>query len=494
MLTQAHRFLYIPLDARPVCLQATHQLAKLLGVELLTPPLHVLGELKTPAHLELLMEWLKNTLHQHGTTLQAAIIAMDTPLYGGLITSRLGHETIEALEHRKAEVFEALKGIPLYGFASVMRIPNYNNDEEEPEYWAIYGERLHQLSAALHKAECATTFADKANAMEAASGLDSLPEEVVQDFLNRRSRNHHMARTLLEDVVAGRLNYLVYCEDDRGMYGLNVQEAETLNRAITEKKLTDVAHVQTGADEVAHTLLLKAWCDVQGNTPLRIHTQCAQNLEAHARFDGVPIYQAYQQRLAALRAQPTETLAEADLCVVIHAPHQNMGDHCEGILSDTTPEDAEATLHLIQTAHSKGTPVALLDVAYANGGDPHLLDTLLQRPESLEKLAAYSAWNTPGNAMGCGLAFGLAASLGRSEETERYRKQALLTRLLDDGVYQPIVRKQWREQSLPLELPALTQAICNGLPTAVWQAMGVQPSAVQASFPCNRTFECGIEL
>jgi hypothetical protein len=486
MLTQTRHLLYLPLDARPVCLQTPQYLARVVGITLHSPPEHLLGALKTPANRDALRQWMLHT-RQQVPELEAAIIALDMPLYGGLIPGRLGHEPVQQLRACLELCYTDLAGVPIYGFASVMRIPNYNNAEEEPDYWANFGSRLHAYSYGVHEA---AVQGQPFN----ASAFEDIPAAVLNDFLHRRERNHGLARQLLHDLQAGQLKRLVYCEDDRGAFGLNVQEATVLKRLITKMHQEELAHVQTGADEVSHTLLVRAIRDIMqpdAITPLPVVVACAQNRDAHAKFDGVSVHTALQQRFNAVGLVESSGWEDAAFVVVLHAPHVKMGDHCELQPADTTQTDAEQTMVLLEKARAFNKPVALLDVAYANGGDPHLLKALAEHPEMVQALLAYGAWNTPGNAMGCALAFATAAVVNPGHADAR--KEAVLLRLLDDGVYQARVRGQWREQGLPLDDDALTDAMRESGHVFL-DAFDIPAKQLKASFPCQRTFECALRI
>lgn len=40
---------------------------------------------------------------------------------------------------------------PVFGVATIMRLPAYNNADEEPDYWDEYGQRLHEWSELRHR-------------------------------------------------------------------------------------------------------------------------------------------------------------------------------------------------------------------------------------------------------------------------------------------------------------------------------------------------------
>ena len=66
-------------------------------------------------------------------------------LYGGLLSSRLHHLTEDILEEH-LDVLQELKTLnphlKIYAFQCIMRCPQYNSSEEEPDYYEDYGYAL----------------------------------------------------------------------------------------------------------------------------------------------------------------------------------------------------------------------------------------------------------------------------------------------------------------------------------------------------------------
>ena len=141
------RLCYIPLDSRPVCYDLPIRLAESAGIELDMPAKNLLGHLKTPANFPALKRWMKNHLFE----LAPIVVALDTLAYGGLIPSRLGNELEDELQKRIDLFFHSAQSPRVFAFSSIMRIPNYNLAEEEPDYWSEYGQALYQYSVEHHE-------------------------------------------------------------------------------------------------------------------------------------------------------------------------------------------------------------------------------------------------------------------------------------------------------------------------------------------------------
>jgi hypothetical protein len=482
--------IYLPLDARPVCFQTPKLLMKLAGIMPLMPHKTWLGNLKQPANLAVLIAWLETLTHFNAPV----IASLDLMSYGGLIPSRIGLETEEAIRQQLSAFYGVLVSSIVYGYSAVLRIPAYNNAEEEPDYWASYGEALHQFSFNSHQA------------MKGEADLpawpDSIPVEVVADFLHRRHRNFEINEYHLHCLKAGLLQTLVFCEDDRAAYGLNVAEAAALQTQSVLHGLTDVISVQTGADEVGHCLLAKHLTSFAYTPPSVwiIYTH-PNGAGAYAKFDGITLERVIQQRLHACGLVQATQYEAATMVLLVHCPatEKGMGDYCEN-----EPAQLEATLqyevanNAIKQARYAKKPVVIADVASANGGDIGFYETvLLQQDAWTTWLYGYAGWNTPGNAIGSTLAMATVRLRAEVEGSFNlsYFQQLLAIRLADDIIYQAKVRQQLR--ILPPE-QQLNVSLLNKLLAAdvaiIQQQIDLKTHGLVAHFPCNRTFEVGFTL
>lgn len=98
----------------------------------------------------------------------------------------------------------------------------------------------------------------------------------------------------------------------------------------------------------------------------------------------------------------------------------------------------------MEEAIQSGKKVALVDSAYSNGGDGDILNLLIHE-ELFLKLTSYKGWNTNANSLGTSLAQ-LCIADHKNEEV----KQNLMYHLLDDFIYQSLIRQEIDETYLPL--------------------------------------------
>lgn len=499
---------YLPLDGRPVNLSFVHLLAASAGLTLDSPQPDKLGQLKTPADSLAVQRWME----KQGENWAGLILSLDMWSFGGLIPSRLSDQPVEALAERLEKLTTLLpNNLPVLAYSSITRTPNYNSAEEEPDYWATYGETLHHYSVAVHKkAGLTADFAPLLQPDLLLAHELGLPVEVVNDWLERRKIRWAYHRGLLAEAETGRFSALIFCQDDTEPWGFSAVEAANLRQLIQRQQLEANCWVQTGADELGMTCLARA-LNQRVTRPLKVWvaTTADTGLATELPFDGASLETVLTQRLQATGLERCPNKTDADVWLLLHTPseREGVGDHCGLKPASLKPEEQGAkALSLLEEAGRFNKPVALADVSYANGADPALMATLKrQAPDTLAKLYGYSAWNTPGNALGSALAMlsvRLQAERQGGFQPEAF-KQALFTRLADDWLYQGHWRQQLRASTgyqfgKPDPPEALDPAKLNALmkEDLAWlQALlGLGSKTVQLSFPCNRTFEVAVDL
>ena len=498
------RLVYLPLDSRPVCYEFPLRLFQAAGIEPISPSPHLLGRLKQPADEAKLSRWIKHQLSEA----VPCIIGLDTILYGGLITSRIGHESYEKLRS-KAELFLKLSNqSTLMGFSSILRIPNYNNAEEEPEYWATYGRLLYQYSELLHQSEQeGGRQLEAANQAKALS--EKIPSEILDDFLKRRTRNLMMNEFWLDQVRLGHLKRLIFCQDDTGPWGLNVQEATQLKQQIEQKGLKELAYVQTGADELAMTLGAR-WLGSELGKSLSVEIVYSdpEAKTCMARYDGLSIEEVLNQQREACGLNLLESGLEdpsassSSLRVFVHTPMAGkpQGDHAMEIPSLVSTAQRDSLLEGIQQAQQEKQPWVLIDLSAANGGDVLLMDQLLQSPSGLAYCYGLGAWNTSGNASGSALATATLWKLSELEGRARSPqfKICLMIRVIEDWYYQGRYRQTLRLREKQIGPQALDESELYALMSqeTAWikSRLGLDHCSVSFSFPCNRSFEIAVHI
>ena len=147
-----NRVAFLPLDDRPVNYDYPRYLARAAGLEIVLPPREWLGSPWRPSRHAELVGWLEEA----ASDADAAVVAVDTLAYGGLIPSRTSSESAETVLGRLGvlrRLNAANPGKPILASSVILRICRSNTSEEEKPYWARFGSRMFQLSSLEHKAE-----------------------------------------------------------------------------------------------------------------------------------------------------------------------------------------------------------------------------------------------------------------------------------------------------------------------------------------------------
>ncbi len=484
------KILLVPLDDRPVTYMLPQMVANVAGLQAVVPPRELFGSLNRPAQPEALQSWIDTALTTH--RIDAVFICADTLIYGGLINSRRGSETYKELEARvkaMAGLRKRIGNVPIYLQASIMRISDNHDNTEEKDYWSRYGREIFAWSENLHRLN---TQGSVAAGILRESEM-RVPEAIRQDYLATRYRNFRINLDLLESLSKGMFTRIVFSLDDSGENGLNVLEQEKLEKRIQQLNLADTAVTYAGADEVLSSMIAH-WLTTrdreQRTTASVIYSMPASEF-CQSRYEGQSIGHSIRAQLKAAGIRPLDAEAqdriEPDFTVVVHAGENGQGDHIllpghQDVRSVDTREAVAATLDIVRRSR---TPCVLCDVAYANGADPMLVSQLLKEPELLNKMWAYSAWNTTGNAVGAALALGVARLYSTDPvRADDVAREALFVRLCDDWAYQTQARKSLKTASQDELVEQMKPLV-----TEIAAALKYDAGSLRLSFPWQRLFE-----
>ncbi len=431
---QRVRFALLPLDDRPVNVLLPLDVARIAGVEVHTPPVELLPNYRDPGDTAQLSAWLLDRAQDPHTS--HLIVSLDMLCFGGLIASRISDDTsvevlgrLEVLRHIRSMRPE----LKISAVSLVMRASDSYSAAEEPEYWAQYGRELHRLGGDIHRL-----------ASESTASLDSrgaeIPKWVVSDFARRRIRNHTLNLSALTLVEEGTIDFLALTSDDTSEFSAGSAEQEWLRHWIHFLPGSDRVLMYPGADEVGSVLVARAVSEHFGvSTSIRIVCPEPGGLDIVPPFENTPLATSIRRQIAAVGAR--ETLSEADVLLVIHAPDPDRHDMFNGPPAIAHQAVAERTVAAVRDALETNSAVALADVRFSNGCDPALVHALRDAGQ-LEKLTSFGGWNTAGNTLGGVIATAVAATVGSTCGTLNTMalQQAILTRLLDDFGYQSVVR------------------------------------------------------
>ncbi len=447
----------LPLDERPVNTRYPAMIAAIAGVELVLPPDELLPALREPARCDDLAAWMRTI----APALDALVVDLEMLAFGGLIASRISQEPpgsalarLDALRTVKQE----LPQLPLLAFNVVTRIPNADDNLEEPLYWDTYGTRLHRLSQLLDRSAQGESLAGEIAALRA-----EIPAAVTHDMLRRRLRNHIVNLGALHLLDSGALDLLVLSSDDTSPYGLGSREkrwlagwAELLMASAVPETYAGEATAHTvttterllmypGADEVGCVLLARAVNQHARHSP-RIAPLYAipGGEEIVAPYEDGPVRLTIERQIRAVGGVLCTT--DPDLWLAVNTPSPRRTEWDPSFAESERAARYEALAALVDRIHAlqhAGQQVIVVDVAYPNGADPVLTELLIERIDLL-RLAGYGAWNTAGNTIGTALAQGCVAIRAETPAQRAAHERFLLHRLVEDWGYQQVVRRAAR--------------------------------------------------
>lgn len=440
---------FLPIDNRPVCYTLPEQIAKIdKSIELFLPDRSLLGDLTKYANVNGIFEWLKNL-----PKLDALVISLDTAAYGGLISSRRCSDSFEEIREKIEKLKEILKekNAKIYAFSSIMRISNNNINEEEKEYWNLWGKKIFEYS-----------FNSCKNNGENPSQTD-IPQEILTDYLNTRKRNFEINKIYLNWQQEGLFDTLVFSKDDCAEFGFNVREAQELENL--------GGFVKTGADEIPLTLLARA---IQGKIKIApIFTEASQK-NLISIYEDVSIEKSVTGQIELAGCEVSE-LQNADMLLYVN----NFKNHQGEIVMKRPTEPFSDVWNIPQK------PYMIADVRFANGADNSFVNKLFEKGFD-ENFYGYSAWNTSANSLGSLICGAKVKFLAKKYNDKEFKKLEIV-RFLDDWAYQANVRQT-------LSKPDTTELTTQMKPFEKEVAKVLKTEfEVKYSFPWKRLFEVEVE-
>ena len=256
------KVIHIPLDERPCNYDFPHQIFCGNEFDIKRVPFEYMGLKKKPGQIDKINEYLLS----ESKDAYALVVALDTLLYGGLVPSRLHMDAFDSILSRLVilrKIKEANPNIKLYAYNLVMRCPSYNDDDEEPDYYEYYGERIHHKKAYEHKISLGIASKEE---IEYVKNND-IPLEFLSDYENRRSINLKITCEVLKLVSRGVIDFIVIPQDDSAPYGYTTLDQLKVKEVVDELKINDKVLNYPGADEVSCVLFARMLNEYYGKTP-----------------------------------------------------------------------------------------------------------------------------------------------------------------------------------------------------------------------------------
>lgn len=493
----------LPLDERPCNYVFPQKIFKSTDISVIVPSMDIMGVKKKPGNLEKIKEFLLN----EAKDAYGMVLALDTLLYGGIVPSRLHFDSFEVLKERLEILHEIKKinpNIIIYAFQLIMRCPQYNSSDEEPDYYDDYGVSLFKTGVFKHKEELGILTEEEKIEYKNIN----IPEKVFDEFITRRNVNTNMNVEVLNYVYDKTIDFMIIPQDDSSEFGYTAMDQKKVKKVIVEKNLDLVCYMYPGADEVANTLLSRMLLHSINKLPkvyIKYNTISAPFSIPCLEDRYLDTTIKYQ--LMAAGALVVDSLVESDIVLLASMGSRMLVDPgcyltqpLETVVNRNLIESIEYTNYCINTLNK---PVMVADLSFLNGGDVDLVRLLDLKGLSL-KVAAYAGWNTSSNTLGTTIPMGLVFLYYGNTKAH---KEFLVARYLEDIGYCSYARSAVTEKELPKKNYSyfyvedirgyasehVKNYINNYIPTLM-PSLNNTYEIVDLYMPWRRMFEIGIEI
>ncbi|MEF2964900.1 DUF4127 family protein [Paenibacillus sp. M1] len=453
------KVVYLPLDERPCNYLFPQRLAEMTDLEVVVPDINILGRKKQPADTAAVRQWLLN----EAEGADYLLVSIDLLIYGGIVPSRLHHLTFEECLERLSvlnEIKERHPSVKIHAFNLIMRVPNNNKDEEEPDYYKFHGGQIFKYSYLTDKSE--RSQLSEAEHAELEQLKAAIPPEYLNDFVGRRAVNQQVNHYTLKLAHEGVIEHLVIPLDDNSEYGFSPKEQSLMICRVEELNIMDRVLIYPGADEIGCTMFAHIFCELKQYKPeIFVRYSSTRGPLIKPKYEDRSLGESIKSHITASGAVMADHSGDTSLVLIVNSPAVDQAGMAEQIPFRDRHRSYFSEIHYREIAEAmesylrKGKHVALGDVATCNGGDAVLMN-LLKQKGLLDRLTAYAGWNTSGNTLGTVIAHFVIISYylerpdhARYSEILRESRKFYYERLVEDFIYQSIVRQDMLANDLP---------------------------------------------
>lgn len=433
------KIMYVSLDERP----CNYNYAKLMlsecdKLQLIQPPLSILGNKKKPADYKSLSEYILNNI----SDCYGLVISIDMLLYGGIVPSRLhNYKEGELLERLNLirQIKKINPDIHIYAFSLIMRCPQYNSSDEEPDYYEFCGYDIFKYGEISHKISLNIATEQEKNQLDYHY---QKCKGYYEEYVARRSVNSDMnihAINLLHEKV---IDFLVFPQDDSSLYGLIALDQQKVSKEIKKKNLEEQIFIYPGADEVGMVLIARMINKIN-NRCLNIYVEYATpkgNLFV-PMFEDREIFKTVAKQILSSGCCLCENIEQADGIFMFNTPTLDLKDanitsgQCEVLKEEE--RNIDLFVLKIKKYLKQNKNVSIADVAKINKGDSELVRKLCKEGVFFD-LSGYAGWNTSSNTLGTALAHLIICVIyGKLSCLERH----LALRVFEDIGYMDFARE-----------------------------------------------------
>lgn len=448
--SRKNTILFVPLDSRPITNIQTVESIRKLGYNVITPPAEFLGTKDYFGNPEEMWNWLDITAKKNQNEILSVVISCDSMIYGSLVASRQHDFTNEILTERVRhfiDFHEKFPKINIYAYSSIMRTLRFVESGVENKNYEKLGDKFFRYTVLLDKKELGLCSYDEK--LEFMKLRVNLPMELLNNWMVIRTRNYMVNRQLIMLTKLGYISYLGIGRDDNAPYSQTHRESRRLSE-YADKIGLDKFENLAGLDEFGLVMLMRAINDANNEKPaIYVKYNAGVGGKTVPMFSDEPVEKTVKKQISVIGGIEVEQPENAELVLLVNTPEDGKSvNHYQVSMSPVANEtktehklrakqvaSALKFVNLVEQSVGKGYSTAVADISHPNGADDALMNNLRIR-RLLFRLSAYSGWNTATNSTGFALAQGLIAN----KLSINNRTELILTRYIDDWIYQRIVR------------------------------------------------------
>lgn len=461
------------------------------------PPEKLLADNEHNGNPGALWSWLNNAAQDA----DAAVLATDSLIYGGLVASRTHHDSDDELIDRMKNFNELRENHPnlkIYGFSTVMRTPRQSFGKVEPPYYTKYGPDIFALSQLNDKEEGQGLTANERSKKNEL--LARIPQKDLTDWLERRQKNFHINLMLTELARKRTFHYLAIGKDDDAPLSQTNMESRHLIDATLDLSNNNFK-ILPGVDQLGLLLLTRTINELSNEQPV-VHVIYSEGSGKNTLpyYSDQRLSSSVPDQIQVVGGRVSELQDKADLILAVNTPF-------DGITKDSTADDNlffssiynKRFINLISNFVKSGNTLAIADISYANGADNGFMEELYKH-DLLEQIVAYSGWNTADNTIGYAISQGILAKKMSPSD----KNTLLQIRYLDDWLYQSNVRPNL-SHSIGKNNPNIIYDFTpfhDEIVTAAYKLYAhylkkdhfLQAADFKIDFPWNRLFEINVTM
>lgn len=438
----------VPLDDRPANRLFVEQVARIGRPQerLRVVPRHLLGRLLEAGDSDAVIDWTMAQARPGDTV----VVCVDMWLYGGLVASRSAAAGPDVVQGRLARL-KALsdQGVKLHVIATIPRLSLRTSDAQAP----------HERALANWSAKDGLPTAQAMlDAPETAPFPETVPREVVEEYLRVRVRNLQTLLSLVEMASEGDFESLVLGQDDANKTGIHVEEQARLRAAIAASPHASRITLLSGIDELSMNVVAGLLSQRARHSPtVRVVYSDPEAADKIPPMESLTLDEMVREHLILSGAKAVET-DTADVDLYVYVPYEKP----YALPGEEKRAGSEDFVAAVQGAMRSGRRVAVADLSLINRMDPFLAESVLE-DISLPELEGFASWNTPANAVGTVIAQLVCHRIAETSpawniydrlEAEKTHQAFLLARMIDDYGYQTIVRDAVKGQTEGLSATA----------------------------------------